>query len=71
MTENELLYELTKELSVPEIETNEVTAKMLAEKLNITPRMAYEILTKKVEAGILKKRYVRGSHQRILAFSKV
>lgn len=72
MTENELLEELARELSVPEIETNEITVKMLADKLNVTTRAAYTQLMDMVEAGRLKKRYVKvNGSRKILAFSKV
>jgi len=72
MTENELLAELLRELYVPEIEPNEITTKMLAEKLNITNRAAYSKLMEMVEAGRLKKRYVKvNGSRKVLAFSKV
>ena len=72
MTENELLNELARELSVPEIESNEITVKMLAERLNVTGRTAYQQLMDMVEAGKLKKRYVKTKGSRkVLAFSKV
>lgn len=72
MTENELLEELYKELSVPEIETNEITVKMLADKLNVTTRAAYTQLMEMVESGRLKKRYVKvNGSRKVLAFSKV
>lgn len=72
MTENELLEELYKELNVPEIETNEITVKMLADKLNVTTRAAYTQLMDMVEAGRLKKRYVKvNGSRKVLAFSKV
>lgn len=72
MTENELLEELYKELNVPEIEPNEVTTKMLSEKLNITNRAAYTKLMSMVEAGKLKTRYVSvNGSRKMLAFSKV
>ena len=72
MTENELLEELARELSVPEIETNEITVKMLADKLNVTTRAAYTQLMDMVELGRLKKRYVKvNGSRKVLAFSKV
>lgn len=71
MTENELLEELANELTIPEMQPDEITVSMLAKKLNLTHRMAYEILEKKIEQGILKKRFVRGNRQRVLAYSKV
>jgi len=71
MTENELLEELARELEIPTIRPDEITVKMFAERLNITNRMAHGMLMKMVESGKLKKRFVRGEQQRILAFSKV
>lgn len=72
MTENELLEELYKELYVPAIEPNEITTKMLSEKLNITNRAAYTKLMDMVESGRLKKRYVKvNGSRKVLAFSKV
>lgn len=72
MTENELLEELARELSVPAIEPNEITVKMLADKLNVTTRAAYTQLMDMVEAGRLKKRYVKvNGSRKMLAFSKV
>lgn len=71
MTENELLQELLKELAYPEIEPNEITVRMLAQNLGVTERMAYQHLKDREAKGLLKSRYVRGDHKRILAFSKV
>lgn len=72
MTENELLDELARELSIPAIEPNEITTKMLSDKLNITNRSAYTKLMDMVNSGRLKKRYVSvNGSRKMLAFSKV
>jgi len=59
MTENELLDELSKELYVPEIEPDEITVSMLAEKLKIVPKNARDKLKAMVESGQLTSRVVR------------
>lgn len=72
MTENELLAELARELSLPEIDTSiEITAQMLAHRLNMGERNALSILRKREQAGELISRYVRSENGRkILAFRK-
>jgi hypothetical protein len=71
MTENELLDELAKELIVPEIDKNEITANMLSIKTGISTRQALSILRKKEQDGLLKSRWVRGQYRKMLAFSKI
>lgn len=71
MTENELLEELSKELAYPQIEPDEITSRMLATKLGISPRTAYEKLNKMVDEGRLTRRYVKRAMGRELAFRKV
>ena len=59
MTENELLLELEQLLGIPEIEPDEITVSMLAEKLKISPKNVRERLKAMVEAGQLTSRTVR------------
>ena len=59
MTENELLMELEQLLGVPEIEPDEITVSMLAEKLKISPKNVRERLKSMVESGQLTSRTVR------------
>jgi len=59
MTENELLLELEQLLGIPEIEPDEITVSMLAEKLKISPKNVRERLKAMVEAGQLTSRLVR------------
>ena len=50
MTENELLLELEQLLGIPEIEPDEITVSMLAEKLKISPKNVRERLKAMVES---------------------
>lgn len=59
MTENELLCELEQLLGIPEIEPDEITVSMLAEKLKISPKNVRERLKSMVESGQLTSRTVR------------
>jgi len=59
MTENELLTELLKELTLPDIEKDEVTAVMLSESLNCSWSKAAAVLKMKLAAGELTARKVR------------
>ena len=59
MTENELLLELEQLLGIPEIEPDEITVSMLAEKLKISPKNVRERLKSMVESGQLTSRTVR------------
>jgi len=59
MTENELLDELARELSLPDIEPDEVTAVMLSESVNCSWSKAASVLKTKLAAGELTARKVR------------
>jgi len=59
MTENELLDELTKELYIPFIEPDEITAQQLADRLGVGHKSAIRQLNEKVAAGELTVRTVR------------
>jgi DNA-binding transcriptional ArsR family regulator len=59
ITENDLLAALAQTYYVPPIEPDEVTAKMLAERLGIGERQASNILTREFKAGLLTRRDVR------------
>ena len=59
MTENELLCELEQLLGIPEIEPDEITVSMLAEKLKISPKNVRERLKAMVDSGQLTSRTVR------------
>ena len=59
MTENELLDELTKELYIPFIEPDEITAQQLADRLGVGHKSAIRQLNEKVAAGELTVRIVR------------
>ena len=59
MTENELLNELAKELTLPDIEPDEVTAVMLSESVNCSWSKAASVLKTKLAAGELTARKVR------------
>ena len=59
MTECELLTELARELTVPEIESNEVTAQMVAESSGVSWTRALRVLKAKEESGVLKSRKVK------------
>lgn len=58
MTENELLAELMTEL-MPMIESDELTARMLANSAGISHSMAVSMLKGKLQAGELTSRQVR------------
>jgi len=58
MTENELLDELTKELYIPFIEPDEITAQQLADRLGVGHRAAIRRLNEKGAAGELTVRTV-------------
>lgn len=72
MTENELLNELVKELTLPDYDPEtEVTAKMLAPKLNLSEGKTLERLKTKVAAGELTCQWVKlPSGYKALAFRK-
>lgn len=59
MTENELLDELAKELYIPLIEPDEITAQQLADRLGVGHKSAIRQLNEKVAAGELTVRTVR------------
>jgi GTP-sensing pleiotropic transcriptional regulator CodY len=59
MTENELLEELAKELYIPSIEPDEITAQQLADRLGMGYHYIANQLKKKVTAGELTVRTVK------------
>ena len=59
MTEFELLIELARELSLPEIEPGEVTAQMVADYTGVSNSQAMRTLKAKEQAGVLKSRMVK------------
>ena len=59
MTENELLDELARELYIPSIEPDEITAQQLADRLGVGHKSAIRQLNEKVAAGELTVRTVR------------
>lgn len=73
MTENELIAELVKELTLPDYDPeNEVTAKLLAPKLNLSEGKTLIALKRKEAAGELTSRWVKlPSGYKALAFRKV
>lgn len=72
MTENELIAELVKELTLPDYDPeNEVTAKLLAPKLNLSEGKTLLRLKAKVEAGEMSSRWVKlPTGYKALAFRK-
>ena len=54
MTEYELLEELAKELCLPDIEADEVTAAMVADYTGVSSSQAMRTLKAKEAAGLLK-----------------
>lgn len=72
MTEYELLEELARELSVPDIdETSEVTAQMLADYTGISWSQAMRTLRAKEAAKVLVSRRVKLPNNRVaLAWRK-
>lgn len=72
MTEYELLEELAKELGVPDIEPDEVTAQSLADYVGISWGTADRKLKEKLAAGELTKRQVRAQNGKIAtAYRKI
>ena len=72
MTENELLAELLKELKLPDIEFDEVTAVMLSELAECSWSTADRVLKNKLAAGQLTARQVRTQNGRpATAYRKV
>ena len=65
MTEFELLFELAKELSLPEIEPDEVTALSVAEYTGISVSQAARTLKLKQQAGLLTARQVKLPNRRV------
>ena len=59
MTENELLAELANELNFPPIEPDEVTCKMIQDKIGLSDTKVMDRLNEKVKAGLLTKRRVK------------
>ncbi len=59
MTEFELLEELAKELSLPDIEDDEVTAQLVADYTGCSWRKAAAVLKAKLAAGELTARQVK------------
>jgi Fic family protein len=72
MTEFELLEELAKELSLPDIEDDEVTAQLVADYTGVSWSTASRVLKDKLAAGELTERQVRNKNGRIAtAYRKV
>jgi hypothetical protein len=72
MTEFELLEELAKELSLPDIEDDEVTAQLVADYTGCSRPKAAAVLKAKLAAGELTARQVRNKNGRIAtAYRKV
>ena len=72
MTEFELLEELAKELYLPDIEDDEVTAAMVADYTGVSTSQAMRTLKAKEQAGLLKSRMVKVPNNRpARAFRKV
>lgn len=65
MTENELLAELLKELTSPDIEGDEVTADMLSKLVKCSWSTADRVLRAKEQAGLLVSRKVKLPNQHI------
>ena len=59
MTEFELLEELARELSLPEIEPDEVTAQLVSDYTGVSWSKAAAVLKAKLAAGELTSRQVR------------
>ena len=72
MTEFELLIELAKELSLPDIEPDEVTSQLLADYTGASWSTADRVLKDKEAAGLLTSRKVKLPNRRIAtAYRKV
>ena len=72
MTEFELLEELAKELGLPEIEPDEVTAQSVADYTGVSWSTADRTLKDKEAAGLLTSRKVKLPNRRIAtAYRKV
>ena len=65
MTEYELLEELAKELGLPDIEPDEVTAQSVADYTGCSWNKAAAVLKAKLAAGELTARQVRNKNGRI------
>ena len=59
MTEYELLEELAKELGLPEIEPDEVTAQLVSDYTGCSWSKAAAVLKTKLAAGLVTARQVR------------
>ena len=72
MTEFELLEELQKELGLPDIEPDEVTAQLVADYTGVAWCTADRALKAKEQAGIVTSRKVKLPNRRIAtAYRKV
>ena len=72
LTEFELLEELARELSLPDIEPDEVTAASVAEYTGVSWRKAAAVLKAKLAAGEVTSRKVRTPEGKIAtAYRKV
>ena len=72
ITEYELLEELARELSLPEIEPDEVTAQSVSDYTGVSWRKAAAVLKAKLEAGEVTSRKVRTPDGKIAtAYRKV
>jgi hypothetical protein len=70
---DKILDELTEEFGVGVIEPDEITCKMLGERMGISHKRANMILNEKVDAGLYTTRYVRSNvgNNRVKAYRKV
>jgi GTP-sensing pleiotropic transcriptional regulator CodY len=65
MTDYELLEELARELSLPDIEPGEVTAQMVADYTGISWSQAMRTLRQKETAGVYVSRRVKLPNNRV------
>ncbi len=70
---DKILDEIAEELYAGEIEPDEITCRMLANKLGVSYRRANAILNERVDRGLYTSRYVRNGvgNNRMKAYRKV
>lgn len=71
MTENELLNELERMTSLPEIDPDEITVQMLAARTGLSENSTRNRLNLLVEQGILTSRWVRTNANKARAYRKL
>lgn len=71
MTENELLEELTNELSLEPLQAGEVTSTMLVESTGLSYSAAHAKLESLVKQGKISYRWAKGNAGRIKAYKKI